>query len=451
MGNRLFGTLMLMIATAGLVSSGERRASPPAPTLGQPVPTNLPASAYRPASRPAQTTDLGPVPATLATTPLAENGIAPHCTGPDCAPASCCFGPYGSGRMWGSAEFLLWWTRAGNVPPLATTRALGGTNSILDDGLGFGARPGARFTIGSWLNCDCTMGVELGYFFLNNGTQGLDATSSGAAGSAVLARPFFNVVTGRADEQLVASPGVARGTVRASANSNFQGADLNLFCNWCCQSACCPTDCCQLDCAPATRYRVDWFVGPRWLQLDEDLVIAEQVTDARATFTIVDRFETRNSFYGGQIGARAQYWRGRYFVNVLGKLALGNMHQEVRITGTTIIDRPGAVPSVQQGGLLAQPTNIGNYSRDVFVVVPEIGMNLGYQLTEHVCVFAGYTFLYVSNVVRPGDQIDLGVNPTQVPSANGPVGLVGPRRPAFAFHDTDFWAQGINLGVGFQW
>jgi len=28
--------------------------------------------------------------------------------------------------------------------------------------------------------------------------------------------------------------------------------------------------------------------------------------------------------------------------------------------------------------------------------------------------------------------------------------LVGPARPAFAFHDTGLWAQGINVGFAFS-
>jgi hypothetical protein len=122
----------------------------------------------------------------------------------------------------------------------------------------------------------------------------------------------------------------------------------------------------------------------------------------------------------------------------------------VRISGTTVITEPGLAPNVQ-GGLLALPTNIGTYSRDRFSVVPEIGVNVGCQVTNRLRVFAGYTFLYWSNVVRPGDQIDTTINPTQLPSAAGPGTLVGPARPAFAFHETGFWAQGINVGVQFRW
>jgi hypothetical protein len=352
---------------------------------------------------------------------------------------------------------LLWWIKDGNAPPLVTTGPPGsggvlgapGTRTLFGGNLGYDERPGARFTIGSWLDCDCTKGIELSYFFLDGGSKGFGAASS----TAVLSRPFFNVVTGLPDAQVVAFPGVASGGIRTSSDSSLQGADLNMLCNLCCRPACCPTDCCATDCSRHAGFRLDVLAGPRWMQLNEDLIITEQLTDTATgtSFTVVDRFETRNNFYGGQIGARAEWQRGRCFVNLLGKVALGVTQQTVRISGTTVFAEPGAEPSVQQGGLLALPTNIGSYSRNAFSVIPEFGVNVGCQVTDRLRAFAGYTFMYWSNVVRPGDQIDLAINPTQLPTAAGPGTLVGPARPAFAFRDTDFWAQGISVGVEFRW
>ena len=52
--------------------------------------------------------------------------------------------------------------------------------------------------------------------------------------------------------------------------------------------------------------------------------------------------------------------------------------------------------------------------------------------------------------MRPGDQIDPVINPTQLPTPAGPGTLVGPARPAFAFHETDLWVHGINFGGEFR-
>jgi hypothetical protein len=347
--------------------------------------------------------------------------------------------------------------------------ALGpGTTTLFGGDQNYGERLGGRFTIGYWLDSCQTRGIEASYFFLGGPADNFIASSSDLPGSLVLARPFFNVITGLQDSQLVSYPDIISGTVRISSNSQLQGAELNLVCNHCyccndccptdcCATDCCATDCCATDCSYKSGRRVDLIAGFRYLGLNEDLGITENLTTLDTapsppfvpgeTITVFDGFGTRNSFYGGQIGARGEWCRGRWFVNVLGKVALGDTHQEVRINGTTDFTDPGVALVRQQGGMLALPTNIGNYSRDQFSVVPEIGINVGRQMNDHLRVFVGYTLLYWSNVVRPGDQIDFGVNTTQLPTPTGPGTLVGEARPAFAFRNTDLWAQGINFGV----
>ena len=78
--------------------------------------------------------------------------------------------------------------------------------------------------------------------------------------------------------------------------------------------------------------------------------------------------------------------------------------------------------------------------------VPELGVNIGLQLTRRLKACVGYSFLWVSAVARAGEQIDPVVNVTQFPilSGNGP--LAGPARPALKFAETDFWAHGLNVG-----
>ena len=43
---------------------------------------------------------------------------------------------------------------------------------------------------------------------------------------------------------------------------------------------------------------------------------------------------------------------------------------------------------------------------DKFAVVPEVGFNVGYQVTPHLKFFVGYSMLYWSRVLRAGDQVD---------------------------------------------
>lgn len=198
--------------------------------------------------------------------------------------------------------------------------------------------------------------------------------------------------------------------------------------------------------------------GFTYFQLNENLVIAENLTELPTspfnpgqTTMVTDSFVTRNNFYGGQIGLRAERYRGPWFVNVMSNVALGSTHQEVRINGSTSFDPALGAPNPQQGGLLALPSNIGNYSRDVFTVAPQINFNVGRQMTRHLDMYVGYTFMYWSNVVRAGDQIDPNINPLQLPQNPPAVPPVTDGPPFFAFHGTGFWAQGINYGLRLRW
>ena len=88
----------------------------------------------------------------------------------------------------------------------------------------------------------------------------------------------------------------------------------------------------------------------------------------------------------------------------------------------------------------------------MFGVVPEIGLTAGWRLTPSLSLVAGYTFLYMNTIARPGNQIDRTINPTGIPSFSGepPASLAGPARPAFTFNGSDFWAQGLNVGLTFS-
>jgi hypothetical protein len=55
----------------------------------------------------------------------------------------------------------------------------------------------------------------------------------------------------------------------------------------------------------------------------------------------------------------------------------------------------------------------------------------------------GYTFLYLSDVARAGDQIDPMINVSQLP----PGPLTGAALPDFSFQSSGFWAQGLTFGV----
>ena len=113
---------------------------------------------------------------------------------------------------------------------------------------------------------------------------------------------------------------------------------------------------------------------------------------------------------------------------------------------------PDGTRRVVAGGLLGLSSNIGNSHKDHFSFVPEVGMNVGYQVNDNIRIFGGYNFLYWTGVMRPGDQIDRSLDVTKIP--NFPVAgtpAMGQPRPTVPFRTSDFWAQGITVGIEFRY
>jgi len=102
---------------------------------------------------------------------------------------------------------------------------------------------------------------------------------------------------------------------------------------------------------------------------------------------------------------------------------------------------PNGGTSTYETGLLAQTTNIGQYTQNQFAIMPELGFTLSYDLTDYLRASFGYTFFYWSQVARPGDQIDTHLS--QLP----PETPTGSLQPAFSFNMSDYWAQGLNFGL----
>ncbi|QJW98953.1 BBP7 family outer membrane beta-barrel protein [Frigoriglobus tundricola] len=372
------------------------------------------------------------------------------------------------------AEYLLWWTKDSQLPALVTTgvpgaTALPGVLGQPDTSVAYGGsdpdnqvRSGGRFTVGFWLNDSRTVGLEGNYFFLASRSVRYDAYSSGAPGSAVIARPFFDVTSGIENAQLVAFPGIASGEIHVSSYSRLQGAELNALCVPCCTPCCDP--CGDPTCRSQSKtgcggsYRLSLLAGFRYLELDEGLGITEisninpALSPGSPTFggsriAAADQFDTRNYFYGAQVGAQAEWCWRRFFVNAVGKVALGVSHEVVDVHGTTVITSPAGTSVVTPAGFLASGSNSGQFARDRFAVVPEFNVNVGYQVTRHVRAYVGYTFVYWSSVARPGNQVDTALSGTQIPTDTRFNPQAGPARPAALLRNTDFWAQGVTFGL----
>jgi hypothetical protein len=354
-------------------------------------------------------------------------------------------------QTWAGVEYLLWWVRPGPVGvPLVNTTfiptnlannfAAGGladpnAATIFGPGNSFnyGTFSGLRGYAGAWLDRCQTVGVEASGFFLGRRSDGFSA-ASGANGLPTLILPFNSVTPGQTGEtgRVLAGPfGTATlvGGVGISSSSQLWGSDADL-----------------LYCLHRGEFgHIDAIGGFKYLGLDEGLSIAAAELTGVGGATL-DQFSARNRFYGGELGARVTGQWDRFGLQGTAKVALGDTHQTLDIGGTSAVG--GAVVP---GGFFATSSNSGRTTADRFGVVPQLGLNLSYDVTCHLKLYVGYNWLYWTNVVRPGGQLDHNINTNLTPVFGGGAAGAGPAEPARQDRRTDFWAHGVSFGLAWQY
>jgi putative beta barrel porin BBP7 len=355
--------------------------------------------------------------------------------------------------FWFRADYLLWWAKDPRFPVLVTggstadpvpgalgqpgTQALFGGASVDEH-----ERSGGRFTLGTWMGAGEVWGLEANYLFLGARDVNFSVVSTSTTGPTVLGRPFFDVLGGTQDASLVGYPGLVAGSVSVSSHSFLEGGEINAVASiW-----------------RDSSWRCEALIGGRFVSLVESVDVGEaDVVSTTSTVlpgdnvVVEDHFGTRNYFYGPQAGVRSAFHYESWDLEVVAKVALGVTHEVADVFGTTTLTPPGGPTTISNGGLLALPSNSGTFTHDSFGVVPELGVTLAYRLTHNLSVSLGYSFIYWSQVMRAGDQIDTSINRQQVPTSllAGPV--TGPARPAFPYSTTDYWAQGLNFGLEYHW
>lgn len=416
------------------------------------------------------------------------------CGDPVCSKPGCGFGS--RPIFYARGEYLQWWLEGMNTPPLVIQDAqpdtvsdpdveflqpgvsiIYGDNRILEEG-----RDGYRVTLGYWFDDYGNWGIEGDYLDLGGISESFSAGQlDGIVPANRIGRPFIAVApldanndgdtddlgelpVGRAAEEVDTED--LDGRVTVNSRSDFQTSGVRFMHGLCCRENCgvgcgdCVGGCDSCtSCGtgvggnagwlPGVR-RTDFIWGLRWAELDEGLQVTEdlQERDDLDTFLLNDIFDTNNQFTGAEVGFRWQWEHQRWSLDMLSKIAIGNTEQSVRINGSTLVNRGTAFEATNPGGLLALPSNIGIYERDQFSIMPELGAKLGYMMTDRLRLSVGYTFLYWSNVVRPGDQISLLVDPNQVARfGGGDAGFA----PEFRFIETGIWAQGLDFGAEYRW
>jgi hypothetical protein len=320
------------------------------------------------------------------------------------------------------------------------------TQTLIDgDTLSNSLHTGGRFGGVYWFGCQQRWGFDGNLWFL--GPQGKEVTlNSGANG--FLARPFFNLNQGVPFSEIIASPGLAIGAVSARTESYMWGAEANM------RRFLCGTPC----------SRLDLLFGFRYVGLNEELQITEQFARVPGSPTsvgapnvvagsVTDKFRTENHFFGAQVGLAGEVRRGRWFTEGRASIAFGDVFQSVEINGAQQLQLAGGQGNFG-GGLLALPgANIGRFTQERFAVVPEVGFKVGLHVTERLRLAVGYNFLYLSSVLRPGDQIDQGLDVSRIPNfpVSGTITPLQTVRPAVSFRDTGVFAQGVSFSLQYNW
>jgi hypothetical protein len=347
-------------------------------------------------------------------------------------------------RFWFRIEYLAAYLSGSRLPSLITASPPGtpraaagvlgmpGTQVLFgDESFGDTFRSGVRARLGGWLDDDREVGFEVSGLALSSWSRSFIAGSLDS--SAIVSRPFFDATTGRANAELVSFPGVLAGVVAADPGTScFYAADVA------CRKSLC-RDC---------RSYLDVVAGYRYMQFGDSVRITEQLQPLVAgvptgAITLIDDFGVGNQFKGGVIGVAAGKSMGNLSFDVQARLGIGETSRFVSIVGATQIASPGVATLNSPGGLLALPSNIGTYRSSDWSVVPDLDLKVGCQITGCARVVFGYSVLYWTGVARAAEQIDLAVNPTQLP----PGTLIGTARPDFTLTRSNLLVQSFSVGI----
>lgn len=333
--------------------------------------------------------------------------------------------PLARDRAWLSADFFYAAGRGTRLPPLVTSSPAGTDFSVAgvlgrnSTAVAFGGnqlsdlRPSLRADAGLWFGD--RFGVDGSFFFLSETCDSFRGVAG--PGGPTLAQPVVSGLTGT--EAAVPVSLFGPGSITATADTFTIGGEANLRYN-----------------ASRSEFgRWDLFAGYRYLHLRDGVTVATDrfvpipADGAALRVQVSDQFRSRNEFHGPQVGlAGSHRLFDRLTFSTRLSVAMGVTYSDVRLSGATV--SPLGTSAV---GLLVGGTNAGRHTSTDFAVIPAADARFGYDVTDWLRVSAGYNFTYWSSVRRAADQIDRT--------------LLAPGRPAYRGDTTDYWVQGVLLGV----
>jgi hypothetical protein len=407
-------------ALAEEVTNKTENNTPTAPQVEAPVPGILPKQVF-----------LTPDPLDSITNPIPKSVILREMDG-----------------FWVGVDYLNWRIKNGPLPnPMITsgslsdavpgalgqpgTRVLAGGNS--SNGMDYGPFSGIRMNGGFFLDEDRIFSIEGSAFLLEQRSYNFSASTSDM--QPVVTAPFFNT-NGIANSIFATVPdnltSLPNSTLSIYSYSKLSGGEANAkarFGN------------------PGNGFSSNLLFGGKFTELEENLIYS--VNSQRSSGGIntttqgTDQFLTRNWFYGVQVGGGLNYDYKRFHASALGKIALGQTQQNIAIAGSRTNTTNGVSSAPTDGFVYALPTNNGMHNQSAFSAIPELQCRLGYDVTKHIQLYAGYDYFYWTSVLRPGNAVDSVINTSQ---RNGQP-LVGAARPEAVMSPSGIWAQGMTFGV----
>lgn len=371
----------------------------------------------------------------MPTTTLAPTVVSPAVMAPPSPLADLHIGP--PNRIWTEGAYGRYWISPAKLPvPLLTSNGgvvLGGSDRE------FGPIDGISFGGGMWLNDRNTIGVGFRGLLLEQKSL-FDTVSSAADGSPSLARPFTDALLAQPSSFLVSAPGIASGALATQIGARVSGAEIYAIRNLVYDNV----------------VRLDLTFGARYFDLDEVLSITQSIqpmvmipvggvnTAPGSTIIANDRFRTRNQFWGGSMGLRGEYRIGAGFIGLNGAVGFGNNHQVIDIDGSTTVTGGPTYPGAVLTGF---GSNLGQNTVNRFAVLSEAGATAGIQFAPWGRALVGYDFLYLNNVVRPGQQIDSVVNTRFSPLSRNFGNVSGISSPVETGTRDDFFVHGVRIGL----
>jgi Putative beta barrel porin-7 (BBP7) len=351
-------------------------------------------------------------------------------------------------KSWFGVELLSDWSTDGGVRGVqvmqntnyhvALPNQLGASYLFDNKAQDYGLQLGTRISYGRWLNASNTWGMEFSGLYYPEKEAKWNWSNAGGSGlnSTVIFYPAANNPTGWWVLSLAAN-NTGFGNIDITSHSKLWGVEAlavrNLRRD---DSASC-----------------DMVFGLKYLNLTEDFQIsfANVYTQAPVLgeYAANDRWKTQNSIIAAKLGARFAVGSENH-TRFVGEVAaaLGQNSESINVNGFSVwTGGPGgAVIGTNLGGAFSGPSNIGTDKQSEFVPILELKLGLEHKLTKHLALTANAHAMYITSVVRPGEQVSNAFSQANVGFGNQIPNWYG-TTPARQFVTSDYFSYGLSLGM----